>query len=137
MIQPLRELAGVWDRHRAWKVARDKCAALLSVPILASRTDNELSDLENVPQSLTFKNAGAGRLSPVNVVAPPGKKIAIIGPNGAGKSTLLSLAAGLESPESGAVLLGDRNAFELSTSERRKLIAYIGRDRRRSMRSCA
>ncbi|WP_306025414.1 ATP-binding cassette domain-containing protein [Oceaniradius stylonematis] len=126
MIQPLRELAGVWDRHRAWKVARDKCESLLSVPKLANRTDNELSVLENVPQSLTFKSAGAGRLSPVNVIARPGKKIAIIGPNGSGKSTLLSLAAGLESPESGAVLLGDRNAFELSTSERRKLIAYIG-----------
>lgn len=126
MIQPLRDLAGVWDRHRAWTVARDKCSTLLAVPKLASRISEDMSDLENVPQSLAFKSAGAGNLSSIDTIARPGRKIAIIGPNGAGKSTLLSLAAGLECPERGEVLLGERKTVELSTSERRKLIAYIG-----------
>ncbi|MBO6638771.1 MAG: ABC transporter ATP-binding protein [Roseitalea sp.] len=126
MIQPLRDLAGVWDRHRAWKVARDKCEKLLSVPKLAGGDDGDDAELDNVPQSLSFDGAGAGCLSSVDVVAEPGRKIAIVGPNGAGKSTLLSLAAGLESPERGEVLLGDRRTVELSTSERRRLIAYVG-----------
>ncbi len=126
MIQPLRDLAGVWDRHRAWKVAREKCSSLLSVPKLTRRTDGATSVLKNVPQRLSFKNAGAGNLAPVNAVAAAGRKIAIFGPNGAGKSTLLSLAAGLEKPDQGDVLLGDRTTVGLSTSERRKLISYVG-----------
>ncbi|MCR9122778.1 MAG: ABC transporter ATP-binding protein/permease [Phyllobacteriaceae bacterium] len=126
MIQPLRDLAGVWDRHRAWKVARDKCQKLLSVPKLTGSDDDDDTELDNVPQNLSFDGAGAGCLSSVDAVAEPGRKIAIIGPNGAGKSTLLSLAAGLESPETGEVLLGDRRTVDLSTSERRRLIAYVG-----------
>ena len=126
MIQPLRDLAGVWDRHRAWKVARDKCSSLLSVPKLTHRTDAATSDLKNGPQSLSFDNAAAGNIAAVDALAAPGRKIAIIGPNGAGKSTLLSLAAGLEKPEQGDVLLGDRRIVGLSTSERRRLISYIG-----------
>ncbi|MEM6464218.1 MAG: ABC transporter ATP-binding protein [Pseudomonadota bacterium] len=126
MIQPLRDLAGVWDRHRAWKVAHGKCASLLSVPRLAGPRNRAKSDLENVPQSLSFENAGAGNLAGVNAVADAGRKVAIIGANGAGKSTLLSLAAGLEKPAHGDVRLGDRKTMELSNSERRRLISYIG-----------
>ncbi|MEM8626495.1 MAG: ABC transporter ATP-binding protein, partial [Pseudomonadota bacterium] len=127
MIQPLRDLAGVWDRHRAWTAARDKCLTLLSVPKLKTRIGSSGGGLENKPQSLSFRNVRAGNLSPFSAVASAGRKIAIVGPNGAGKSTLLSLAAGLERPEHGTVLLGNRKTVELTTAERRELIAYVGK----------
>lgn len=126
MIQPLRDLAGVWDRHRGWRVARDKCANLLAVPKLAGRVKAKGSPLENVPQSLSFVQASAGILSPIEITAVPGQKIAVFGPNGAGKSTLLSLAAGLEKPDQGSVTLGGRKIVSLSVAERRRLIALIG-----------
>ncbi len=126
MIQPLRDLASVWDRHRGWKVAREKCANLLCVPRLARRSGNAAPELENIPQSLSFNGAGAGALSPIDATVPPGRKIALVGPNGAGKSTLLSLAAGLEQPEQGEVLLAGRRTIELSASERRRLISFVG-----------
>ena len=37
----------------------------------------------------------------------PGQAIGLIGPNGSGKSTLLKLIAGIETPDSGSVELGD------------------------------
>ena len=126
MIQPLRDLAGVWDRHRAWTVAREKCENLLSVPRLALQAEGDAEELATDPQSLSFKQVRAGNLSPIDAIAAPGRKIAIVGPNGSGKSTLLSLAAGLERPTSGQVLLGERQTIALSTSERRRLVTYIG-----------
>ncbi len=138
MIQPMRDLAGVWDRHRAWTVARDKCRDLLSVPTLphgtgavAAGAANSTEAMagatgETTPQCLSFTKARAGALAPIDVCAVQGRKIAIMGPNGAGKSTLLSLAAGLEEPDSGTVTLGDRETIALSTSERRDLIAFVG-----------
>lgn len=125
MIQPMRDLAGVWDRHRAWQNARDKCLNLLNMPKLDidRSTDARLPD---APPCLIFSDVSAGALSEISVTALPGQKIGVIGANGAGKSTLLSLAAGLEHPGSGTVMLGDISPAALTTRERRRMIALIG-----------
>ncbi len=127
LIQPIRDLAGVWDRHRAWVAARDKCDAMLAAPKLDLPTDKPATPLPSVPCSLQFTNVSAGLLNDVTITAEPGQKIAIVGGNGAGKSTLLGLAAGLEQPDSGKVLLGDRNPVGLSAKERRSLLSLVGK----------
>jgi len=125
MIQPMRNLAGVWDRHRAWRTAREKCAKLLEVPKLDNARPTDAAVLD-APPALSFSTVFAGMLNEIDVAALPGQKIGIIGPNGAGKSTLLNLAAGLERPEKGRVLLGDIAPTGLTTRERRETIALIG-----------
>ncbi|KAG8383438.1 hypothetical protein BUALT_Bualt04G0013300 [Buddleja alternifolia] len=50
-----------------------------------------------------FKNA--------NLTIERGEKIAILGPNGCGKSTLLKLIMGMQTPETGEVLIGDHNVL--------------------------
>ncbi len=126
MIQPMRDLAGVWDRQRAWRVAREKCTALLAVPKLTGADRVTGKPLPNQALRLGFEAVTAGALSNFSMTAEPGRKIAVIGPNGAGKSTLLSLAAGLELPANGSVTVGGRIATGLSARERRKLIALVG-----------
>lgn len=48
-------------------------------------------------------------LQGVNLCVPPGRTVAILGPSGSGKSTLLKIVAGLEEPDSGAVLLDGKD----------------------------
>jgi ABC-type lipoprotein export system ATPase subunit len=50
-----------------------------------------------------------------------GDFLALVGPSGSGKSTLLHLAGGLDRPDSGRVLLDDRDIAALSIGERAKL----------------
>lgn len=125
MIQPMRDLAGVWDRHRAWINAREKCLKLLRVPKLEITRAADAT-LPKAPPSVIFSDVSAGALSGINVTALPGQKVGIVGANGAGKSTLLSLAAGLELPERGEVLVGDMSPTALSSRERRDAVALIG-----------
>ncbi|NIA72425.1 ABC transporter ATP-binding protein [Pelagibius litoralis] len=126
MVQPMRDLAGVWDRHRAWVAARDKCEALLAAPKLKRAALQGRDPLENAPPPLRFAEVSAGALENVTVAASPGQKIAIVGGNGAGKSTLISLAAGLEQPRDGAVTLGGLPPSSLGAAERRRMITLVG-----------
>ena len=126
MIQPMRDLAGVWDKHRAWIAARDKCEALLSSPTLQRPKITMPEPLPDAPQTLCFTAVSAGVLQGVDITAAAGRKIAIVGGNGAGKSTLLSLAAGLEQPAEGQVTLGGRAPDGLGAAERRRMISLVG-----------
>ncbi|HXE45885.1 MAG TPA: ABC transporter ATP-binding protein [Conexibacter sp.] len=51
-----------------------------------------------------------------------GEVVALCGPSGSGKSTLLRMAAGIELPDHGAVLLDGRNLGELSVHARTLLL---------------
>jgi sulfate transport system ATP-binding protein len=48
-----------------------------------------------------------------------GELLALLGPSGSGKTTLLRSLAGLEEPDTGRILFGDRDATHLSLRERR------------------
>ena len=60
-------------------------------------------------------------LDDVDLSIESGEFVALIGPSGSGKSTLLHLAGGLDQPDRGRVLLGDRDLAGLSIGDRAKL----------------
>ncbi|HEX4820494.1 MAG TPA: ABC transporter ATP-binding protein [Acidimicrobiales bacterium] len=60
-------------------------------------------------------------LDEVDLSIESGEFVALIGPSGSGKSTLLHLAGGLDQPDRGRVLLGDRDLSGLSIGDRAKL----------------
>lgn len=103
MLRPLRDLAGVADRYRAWEVAAGRCAEILAEPEL--RVGRRPKVRPEGPGRLEFREARAPGLGPLSAELRPGETVALFGPSGSGKSALLALAAGLEAPLSGRVRL--------------------------------
>lgn len=127
LIQPVRALAGVWDRWRAWVVARDKCADVLSRrPLRRRQSAAAPGAAADHAHGLVFRGVSVAGAGPFDVGAAAGEKIAIVGRNGAGKSSLLALAAGLEAPEEGRVLLDGRDVHAVGDGERARAIRFAG-----------
>jgi putative spermidine/putrescine transport system ATP-binding protein/mannopine transport system ATP-binding protein len=57
-------------------------------------------------------------LNGVSLAVEPGEFIALLGPSGSGKTTLLMTVAGFESPQSGSVVIGDREVTHVAPYRR-------------------
>lgn len=57
-------------------------------------------------------------LKSVSLEIPDGELVALLGPSGGGKTTLLRSIAGLETPDSGQILFGGRDATESDPQDR-------------------
>lgn len=76
-------------------------------------------------ENLSVRLGGRLVLDAVSVAFEPGGFVGLVGPNGAGKTTLLRALAGLLTPASGRVLLGDRALPNIARDERARRVAGL------------
>ncbi len=79
--------------------------------------------LRSVTQTRGKGHRAVQVLRGVDLVVASGERVLLEGPSGSGKTTLLATAAGLLTPDSGAVVVADRPISILSQAERAKLRA--------------
>ena len=77
-------------------------------------------DVRNLTKSYGGPS-GRRVLDGVQLCVQPGEYVAIVGESGVGKSTLLNLIAGLDVPDSGQILLEDRDLATLDEDARTRL----------------
>lgn len=111
MLRPMRDLAGVWDRYRAWQTARAKTVRLLERQVLPGAGP---APHAATGHSLEFQKVRHGPLETLGFSLLPGAKAALLGPNGSGKSVALMLASGLEQPRRGRVRISGRPATRVA-----------------------
>lgn len=79
----------------------------------------DVSELPALHLQAIEKSFGSNRiLSGIDLKVREGEFIALVGPSGCGKSTLLRIAAGLEPPDSGRVLLNGRDLTAARAADR-------------------
>lgn len=69
-------------------------------------------------QGITRQFGARRAVEGVDLAIQPGEFFSLLGPSGSGKSTLLRIAAGLEKPDAGRVMLGERDITVLPPQER-------------------
>jgi len=69
-------------------------------------------------RSITKRFGDFTALDDVSLEIPDGSLTALLGPSGSGKSTLLRIIAGLEIPDQGAVVIGDRDVTSIPPQKR-------------------
>ena len=97
----------------------------LNIPEPASAIGSAAVALHDVRKAYGRGEDTVVALDGVTVDLPAGALTAVMGPSGSGKSTFLHVAAGLDRPDSGSVVLGDSELTKLS--ERR--LAILRRQR--------
>ena len=60
----------------------------------------------------------------LDLEVPEGAFVTLLGPSGCGKSTTLNLIAGLDRPDAGTILLGDRDITRVPPNERRMAMVF-------------
>lgn len=78
-------------------------------------------ELININKNYTSSEHSLHVLRNINVNIKQGEFVAIMGPSGSGKSTLLGIAAGLDRPDTGEVILDTINMKGLSEDQLAKL----------------
>lgn len=59
-----------------------------------------------------FKTIKPFQLGPLTLTIPDKRLTALVGPSGCGKTTLLRLLAGLEKPDQGTIIIGEKTVFD-------------------------
>ena len=77
--------------------------------------------LEKVSKTYQMGDATIHALSGIELTVTEGESIAIVGPSGSGKSTLLHIVGGLDSPNSGNIVI---NGQDLSKASDKELSQY-------------
>lgn len=78
-------------------------------------------ELKNIKMEFKSGDSTLRILNNANLSLLEGESVALIGQSGSGKSTLLQIAALLETPTFGEVIVDGKNAFKLSDNEKTKL----------------
>jgi ABC-type lipoprotein export system ATPase subunit len=77
--------------------------------------------LEGVSRTFKRGTEAVVALAAVDLTVAAGEFVAVVGKSGSGKSTLLHLAGGLAAPDSGRVVLGDRDLASLNPRARAEI----------------
>ncbi len=89
---------------------------------------NEL-EAQKISKSYTIDDRQIKVLDDISLLVSKGEVVVIEGKSGSGKSTLLSLLSGLDRPDSGKVIVNDRDITHLSEDElapyRNRTIGYV------------
>lgn len=75
-------------------------------------------EMKNIYKKYGEKHTEVIALKELSFAVQPGEFVAVIGPSGSGKSTFLTIAAGLQAPTSGEVIVGGRLLNKLTKKQR-------------------
>ena len=126
---PLRNLGLSYHARMQGVAAAEQIAPLLSKP-LSKGFGGSLPAPDGPPtvrfEGVSFRYGGnRGGVRSIDLELPSASITALVGASGAGKTTLARLLIGLARPESGRILINDRDLTELAPDSWRSRLAWV------------
>ncbi len=104
----------------------DAQRGLVAAPVLGDEEAPPLTGPgEIVFENISFAHGKTPVLHGVNLRVPAGSTLAILGPSGSGKTTLVNLLLRLYNPDTGRILIDDRDVLTLNRRTVRRQIAAV------------
>ena len=75
-------------------------------------------------QNITKKFTGYTALDNISLNVASGELVALLGPSGCGKTTLLRIIAGLELPDSGKIILENKDTTNLPPRKKMSALSF-------------
>lgn len=129
---PVQQLSGIVDSWQQATASGKHINALLATEETENIEPSSITPTIGVLrlEALTFRYPEETQpaLDNLSLTIPPGTVVAVVGRSGAGKSTLLKLLAGLYSPTSGQIRLGERLIDKASLSGYRRQTGLVTQD---------
>jgi ATP-binding cassette subfamily B protein len=133
VLNPVAELGEVLDQTQTAIAGWRKVLLVLALPVeLLEPEDGQA--LPSGPLSVTAEGVdfayrnGVPVLRNVDVVIPPGARVAVVGETGSGKTTFVKLLCRLADPGAGAVRVDGVDLRELAADERHRAIRLVPQD---------
>lgn len=134
LFDPVRRIGGLTG---AWQVARVSLGRLREVlsnrpeivnPIRPEPPPADIAASDIVFENVDFSYGDMQVLSGLSFRAVAGKTTALVGVSGAGKSTVFNLLTRIVDPDSGTILIGDRNISAMDIASLRNCFSVVSQD---------
>ena len=141
LFEPLRQLAERFTQIQGGLTAVERINELLDeeIQIKDSISANHfLEDAQNVNKKfkgkIEFKNVnffykeGEHILKDLSFLINPGEHVAFVGPTGSGKTTIIRLLCRLYEPQSGQILIDDKDIKDIPIATLREMLGVVLQD---------
>jgi len=129
--QPVKALGNLNISMQEGLAGAERIFDLLDTPSNNIENTNEKKPKLNITNGkIEFKNVSFSYedeniLKNINLIIPPGKKVALVGLSGSGKSTIISILLHFFDTYSGSILIDDQDIRDCSLSSIRESIALV------------
>lgn len=123
-LQPLRDLALVWNRHAAWRAAHDKCVKALAHDVGQVSVKRSVKTPRK-PVSVAVHELPVCAVGMFSAKAKAGTKTCIIGAAGTGKSRLMSMIAGHDPAAAQNIKIGGTTLSAFNARQCARMISLV------------
>lgn len=129
VLQPILKTIGIWNKFQSIQLAEERFAKLANLTLeqegVREEIDLERGSIELKDVTFRYGDGQEPLFENLSLKVNPGEMIGITGDNSCGKSTLLHIITGIVKPESGRILIDDRDITAYDTSYLRSQMGLI------------
>ena len=130
-FEPIIQLSNVYNLLQGALAALSKLFGVLDTRPVVSEADDAIELPADVQGEIRFRDVTFGYdpaipiIEDLDLVIPPGQRVAVVGETGAGKSTLAKLAARFYDPQEGAVEIDGVDLRDVTFDSLRHAVAMV------------